>query len=257
MIKVTAIHAFADNYIWLIGRDGNSSVAIVDPGTAEPVLAALEQHGLRPCAILTTHHHFDHTAGISELLEHFDIPVYGPANEPIPFRTHPLKEGDRVELGELGLTFDVWDTPGHTSGHIAYLGHGCLFCGDTLFTAGCGRLFEGTPEEMQHSLARIRELPDETRVYCAHEYTLDNIGFALMAEPENQELRQRREEAIKTIMKGKPTVPSELGLEKRTNPFLRWDSQNLVKAAEEIADKKLNTPVEVFGMVRAWKDSLD
>jgi len=257
MMEVHAVHAFDDNYIWLIGCADKPQVAIVDPGDEEPVLDYLAEHGLVPEAILITHHHGDHTGGVTALVERFAIPVYGPANERIPALTHPLTEGGTVELEGCGLSFQVLDTPGHTRGHVCYVGHGALFCGDTLFAAGCGRLFEGTAEQMHHSLEKIRALPDETLVYCAHEYTEANLGFALVAEPDNVDTQQRMQQVRGLREQNRDTVPSQLGIEKRTNPFLRSHIPELIRAAEAFAGHPLSTPVEVFATVRHWKDTLD
>lgn len=257
MIKVTAIPAFSDNYIWLIGREDNPHVALVDPGDHTLVLAYLREHRLTPCAILITHHHADHIGGIAGLLAEYDIPVFGPKHERIPRISHPLEEGDTVTLDAIDASFRVLDTPGHTAGHICYYRAGSLFCGDTLFTCGCGRLFEGTAEQMQRSLAKIRALPDDTRVHCAHEYTLANIGFALIADPDNRALQARHVDDAATRQRGQATVPSLLGLEKQTNPFLRWDDKNLIAAAEKFMGKSLKSPAEIFGAIRYWKDTLD
>ena len=175
-MKIIPVPAFEDNYIWLI-CDGRYA-AVVDPGDAEPVLGHLSRHGLRLAAILITHHHGDHTGGIEALLRHAAVPVYGPRKENIPGITNPVGTGDTVRLPELGVEFAVLDVPGHTAGHIAYYGANSLFCGDTLFTCGCGKLFEGTPAQMHASLQKFAALPDDTQVYCAHEYTLENIRFA-------------------------------------------------------------------------------
>jgi len=216
MLTVHCVPAFEDNYIWLPEAAGSREVLIVDPGEAAPVLDALEREGLTPRAILVTHHHGDHTGGIHELLKRFALPVYGPARESIPGLTHPLADGDTVEAA--GLRLAVFDTPGHTRGHICYYGEGALFCGDTLFTGGCGRLFEGTAVQMQASLARLRALPDETLIYCAHEYTVANLAFAKVAEPDNTDLSRRIAETDQRRARGEATVPAPLGLEKRTNP---------------------------------------
>lgn len=257
MIKVTYVNAFNDNYIWLIHKDNNPEVVIVDPGDAQPVIEAVNQHSLQPAAILITHHHGDHIGGIQRLLEHFPIPVYGPSNEGIRAITHPVKEGDQVNIKELGCTFRVLDIPGHTRGHLAYLSDNKLFCGDTLFTGGCGRLFEGTPQQMYTSLQKIAALPVETLVYCAHEYTLDNLAFAQVVEPENLELQKRIAEARATRQQGLPTVPSKLSLEKATNPFLRCHLPNVIQAAENYCLKSLQSGVDTFTIVRSWKDALD
>lgn len=262
MISVEGIPAFADNYIWLVRREGWGQVAIVDPGDAEPVLQYLNSQQLDPVAILVTHHHYDHVGGIAELVERFRIPVYGPAREAIPHMSHPLREGDEVRLAGLDTHFRVMDVAGHTAGHIAYYfpnqgGQGLLFPGDTLFTGGCGRLFEGTPEQMHDALSRIRALPDDTLVYCAHEYTEANLGFARIAEPDNAALAQRQQAVQSARLQGQPTVPAPLGLEKATNPFLRFDEPALVHAAEAFVGHPLRGGAEVFGAVRHWKDTLD
>jgi len=263
MRTVLAVPAFADNYIWLLGHDQGPEVAIVDPGDAHPVLAAIEAGGLRPVAILITHHHRDHTGGIEAIVARHPVPVYGPAHEDIPHRQHPLGEGDHLPLPAISAALQVMDVPGHTRGHIAYYqppdpaGGAQLFPGDTLFTAGCGRLFEGTAEQMQHALARLRALPDDTLVYCAHEYTQANLVFAHIAEPENDAISQRLQAVRAARQAGRATVPAPLGLEKATNPFLRWDAPNLVDHAETFAGRPLKTAVEVFAAVRHWKDTLD
>jgi hydroxyacylglutathione hydrolase len=256
MNKITPIRAFMDNYIWVI-HGPDSHVALVDPGDAEPVLAYLEKEKLNPVAILITHHHSDHTGGIPQLLEHFDIPVYGPDDGRIPSVTHPLHHDDLVHLPELTTNFRVMEVPGHTRTHIAYYSEAVLFPGDTLFTCGCGRLFEGTPAQMQASLAMIRNLPTDTKIYCAHEYTLQNIDFARVAEPGNRELIKREDDTRRLRRAGQPTVPSTLALEMRTNPFLRWDIEELAQAAADYVGHPLDTAAEVFGALRRWKDDLD
>ncbi|GMR08358.1 MAG: hydroxyacylglutathione hydrolase [Gammaproteobacteria bacterium] len=260
MLNVIRVNAFTDNYIWLIQGmqgPGSSKVAIVDPGDARPVLAALNAEKLEPIAILITHHHGDHTGGIRQILSNHDIPVYGPANEHITSVNHPLVEGDVVCLDGISATFSVLDVAGHTSGHIAYSGHGMLFCGDTLFSIGCGRLFEGTAQQMHASLEKIRALPDETMLYCAHEYTLDNICFAKVVEPDNPDLLQYERLCHETLDAGGVTVPSRLRLEKRCNPFLRSHIQTVIDAAEQFAGRSLTGGSEVFATLRHWKDTLD
>ena len=257
MLEIRPVPAFDDNYIWLIGTTDSRHVAIVDPGDADPVLEALRRDALIPAAVLITHHHGDHTGGVAELAQRFRIPVYGPAHERIPALTHPLGEGDEVALPPLGLRLRGLDTPGHTRGHICYVGPGALFCGDTLFTAGCGRLFEGTPAQMHDSLAKLSALPDDTQVYCAHEYTTANLGFALVVEPDNPDIIARRAEVEVRRTRGEPTVPATLGMEKRTNPFLRTAVPAVVAAAERFAGHPLANGIEVFATVRHWKDTLD
>ncbi|MDE2089163.1 MAG: hydroxyacylglutathione hydrolase [Gammaproteobacteria bacterium] len=257
MLDALPIPAFTDNYIWLIHGGRDRRVAIVDPGDAEPVLQALDQRAMQPVAILITHHHGDHVGGIRRLLQHYDVPVYGPAQEHIPGLTHALREGDSIKLEPLGARFTVLDVPGHTAGHIAFYGHDMLFCGDTLFTGGCGKLFEGTPAQMHASLSKIAALPAHTRVYCAHEYTLANLGFAAVVEPGNDALHARIAQTRRQRATGSPTVPSTLEVEKSTNPFLRCHVPYVIAAAERQAGKALGSASEVFAILRHWKDVLD
>ncbi|MDH5185126.1 MAG: hydroxyacylglutathione hydrolase [Gammaproteobacteria bacterium] len=257
MLYIEPIPAFDDNYIWLILDNERRYAAIVDPGDEEPVIDYLQQHQIQPVAILITHHHGDHTGGIQELVAQYKIPVYGPAHEHIPAMTHPLKEGDQVTLKELAAEFRIIDAPGHTHGHILYYGHGQLFCGDTLFAGGCGRVFEGTMEQMYQAMEKIEALPDQTLVYCAHEYTEANLRFAQVAEPDNGPLLQRIKDTQALRKQNKATVPSLLSLEKQTNPFLRCRVESLILTAEEYARKPLTNPAQVFATVRRWKDSLD
>lgn len=257
MMQVRPVAAFKDNYIWLAGHTDSHCVAIVDPGDARPVLDALRRDGLTPCAILITHHHHDHVGGITELLRHFSLPVYGPAREAIPALSHPLHEGDQVVLEEAGLHLNVLDVPGHTCGAIAYHGNGGLFCGDTLFTAGCGYLFEGTATQMYHALSKLAGLPPETQVYCGHEYTADNLAFARVVEPHNPDILSRSSDVDRLREQGLPTVPAPLALELRTNPFLRCHIPAVVAATERYAGRHLAETAAVFAVVRAWKDDLD
>lgn len=254
-LNVSAVPAFADNYLWLI-HDGVHA-AVVDPGDAAPIFAALDALKLSLTAILLTHHHADHVGGVPALLQRFKVPVFGPRNEAIAGVTDALAEGDRVNLPELGLTMSVLDVPGHTSGHIAYVApeKGWLFCGDTLFAGGCGRLFEGTPIQMANSLAKLTALPDTTQVYCAHEYTLSNLRFAREIEPENDALTARiRSEQAKRDQ-GIPTVPSTIGLEKSTNPFLRYDEPAIVDRLLSAGRIVRKEPIAVFTALREWKNS--
>ena len=266
-LKVSRIPAFEDNYIWFIHglpeKQAEKQIIIVDPGEAWPVLQSIEQNHYQPQAIFITHHHGDHTGGIREILARFDIPVFGPAHESIPAISHKLDETKTVSLNSMGLSFKVLDVPGHTLGHIAYLylaetnEDSSLFIGDTLFAGGCGRIFEGTAEQMHHSLDKLLQLDDNTWVYCAHEYTQDNLVFAQQVDPENTELLQRVKDTRELRSAGKATVPSLLKLEKQTNPFLRFNYQSVIKAAEQFAGKQLSTPAEVFATIRYWKDTLD
>jgi hydroxyacylglutathione hydrolase len=255
MLSVLAVPAFEDNYLWLI--HDQTHAAVVDSGDAAPILAALEAHNLSLAAILLTHHHADHVGGVGDLLTKFHVPVYGPRNESIAGVTHSLHEGDAVTIPELGLHLSVLDVPGHTRGHIAYVAkeQGWLFCGDTLFAGGCGRLFEGTPEQMVGSLAKLAALPDTTQVYCAHEYTLSNLRFARAAEPANAALSERLLTEQAKRDRGEPTVPSTIGLEKATNPFLRYREDAI---AEQLIKAKMvssREPIAVFAALRQWKNS--
>lgn len=255
-MSVEPISAFSDNYIWLLRSNKSNLVTLIDPGDANSVLKKCLSEGLQVNNILITHHHSDHIGGISRLKAEFpDATVYGPATENISLVDTKLKEGDKVELKALGESYTVMDVPGHTAGHIAYFGEGNLFCGDTLFACGCGRVFDGTMQQLCHSLEKISQLPDETLIYCAHEYTLDNIGFAKWVEPENQALLSREVTDFEKIDNDQPTIPSTLGLEKQTNPFLRFNQPLIRKIAEQKAGRPLPTNCEVFTALRTWKDT--
>jgi hydroxyacylglutathione hydrolase len=254
-MQVDPIKAFSDNYIWCLrGEHGGGFATVVDPGDARPVFDYLRQHRLRLAAILITHKHSDHTGGIRRLLEVYPgIAVYGPRNEPIAALTDKVAAGDRVELQPLA-GFEVLDVPGHTEGHVAYFGEGALFCGDTLFAAGCGRVFSGTHAQLYASLQQIASLPAETLVYCAHEYTLDNLGFAQWVEPANAVIKERLERDRQRRRSGLPTVPSTLQEELRTNPFLRTHLPQVKAMAEKYAGKVLQDGEAVFTALRTWKD---
>jgi hydroxyacylglutathione hydrolase len=257
MPAIIPIPAFRDNYIWLV-RDGRNA-AVVDPGDAAPVLAYLEREGLDLAAIVTTHHHNDHVGGNLALLERFRVPVFGPAGESIPGRTHALADGDRIVVPGVGVELGVLDIPGHTAGHIAYFGRfdgvPVVFCGDTLFAAGCGRLFEGTPAQMWASLSKLAGLPDETQIYCGHEYTLANLRFALAVEPRSAALQAREAREKRKRECGEPTLPSTMRDERATNPFLRAADPGVLAAASERAGRALADPVESFATLREWKNA--
>ncbi|HEX8986756.1 MAG TPA: hydroxyacylglutathione hydrolase [Rhodocyclaceae bacterium] len=252
-LEIIGLPAFADNYIWVL-RAPSGNIAVVDPGDEEPVLDYLAESGTKLCAVLVTHHHGDHCGGVEALVAAHPAPVYGPAAESIAGVDRPLAGGDRVALPELGVDFDVLAVPGHTRGHVAYYRRGMVFCGDTLFGAGCGRLFEGTPATMQASLARLRALPPDTQVYCAHEYTQSNLRFAASVEPANEDIRRRAAEVTAMRAQGLPSVPSSLALECRTNPFLRWDAPDVIAAAQRRLGHAPRGDVEVFAAVREWKN---
>ena len=257
MTEILGLRAFDDNYIWLLR--GQGCVAVVDPGDAAPVLDYLEQSGDRLCAILTTHHHGDHVGGLAEILARFPVPVFGPELENIPGVSHPLTGGEHIELPELALHLDIIAVPGHTRGHIAYYGpsidtDGAVFCGDTLFGAGCGRLFEGTPAQMHESLAKLAVLPAPTLVYCAHEYTQSNLRFALAVEPGSIAVQRRSERVLQDRAAGRATIPTSIRVELETNPFLRWDAPAVRAAAASRLGRVPLDAVETFTAIREWKN---
>lgn len=257
-LTILALPAFKDNYLWLL-HDGQHA-AVVDPGDAAPVRAALDAHGLRLTAILLTHHHSDHIGGVPALLAHDQIPVFGPAGEAIPDVTRPLAEGEHIMVPGINLELSVLDVPGHTRGHIAYVteapGEKWLFCGDTLFAGGCGRLFEGTPAQMAASLAKLAALPGATQVFCAHEYTLANLRFAQAVEPGNRALQLRMTDEAGKRADGRPTVPSTIELEQATNPFLRYTEPGIVASLVEAGRSAPGAaPDALFGALRAWKNA--
>ncbi len=259
MIQIDALPAFTDNYIWLLQDLSARRCAVVDPGDSAPVLAWLDAHpGWQLSDILVTHHHPDHTGGIDELKQRTGARVLGPALESIPAREVALEDGQSITL--LGCDWQVLHVPGHTAGHIALFGEPdgstpVLFCGDTLFAAGCGRLFEGTAEQMHASLQRLARLPEQTRIYCTHEYTLSNLRFALTVEPDNPALRQRQAEASALRERNLPTLPSNLALELATNPFLRVSESTVRDQCAGHAGVPLATPSAVFAALRSWKDT--
>ncbi len=250
MFDISFIPAFKDNYIWLLTR--GSRACVVDPGDAAPVVNRLETAGLTLESILITHHHADHQGGVAELVRRWQPEVYAPAAESITGCNRPLAGGERIEI--LGTTIEVMAVPGHTSGHLAYYLSGALFCGDTLFGAGCGRLFEGTPAQMSASLDAIGALPDETLIYCAHEYTEMNLRFAVAVEPESIALQRRVSRVAELRAAGLPSVPSTLAEEKATNPFLRCRESAVVAAALQHAAVD-STKTAIFAALRAWRNN--
>ncbi|HQR50210.1 MAG TPA: hydroxyacylglutathione hydrolase [Methylophilaceae bacterium] len=253
MLEVIPIPAFRDNYIWLLRRKGHA--VVVDPGDAAPVLALLAEQQLQLDAILVTHHHDDHIGGVTELVRTFPISVYAPRKGHYAFPHQPVGEGDCIDLTTLDICLQVLETPGHTLDHVAYYGANSLFCGDTLFSCGCGRLFEGSCEQLYASLQRLAALPLQTRVYCAHEYTLDNIRFALAVDPGNADLALRKRDVERCRADGRPSLPSSLALECATNPFLRCDSASVQSAAMATAPFEGNDPAAVFCAIRKLKNS--
>ena len=257
-LSVLAVPAFQNNYLWLV-HDGVHA-AVVDPGDAAPILAALAAHHLTLTAILLTHHHADHIGGVPALLRKTAVPVFGPRGDGIAAVTVPLGEGDRIDVPGLDLALRVLDVPGHTLGHIAYLREtpqpAWLFCGDTLFAGGCGRLFEGTPAQMNDSLSRLAALPDDTLFYCAHEYTLANLAFAQAVEPGNPAIAARIAAESGKRARGLPTIPSTIALEKATNPFLRHAEPAIARHLVELGKLAPDaTPLACFAALREWKNT--
>lgn len=243
---ILPIPILSDNYVWTIIATELNAAVVVDPGDAQPVSDFLKQQQLSLVGILVTHHHWDHTNGVSALQQQYKAPVFGPATS--------LREQDTVVITGFPLSFQVLAIPGHTRDHVAFYTPGILFCGDTLFAGGCGRLFEGTAKQLYDSLQKMAALPDDTSVYCAHEYTLQNLRFAEMVEPDNQAIKQRMKRVNELRKQSLPSLPSLLSEEKQTNPFLRCDIPEVIASVEKYAGRALNTPLEVFTWVRKWKD---
>ncbi len=252
-LKIIPVPAFNDNYIWTLVKDGNA--AVVDPGEAAPVLDYLHNHQLTLTAILNTHHHADHVGGNSALLEHFKVPVYGPHEERIPTVSRHLREGEKFALDGIGIELSVIEVPAHTRSHIAFYGADMLFCGDTLFAGGCGRIFEGTPAHMHAALGKLMALPDHTRVYCGHEYTLANLRFARAAEPGNPLVTAWEQQAAAQRERNEVTLPSTIGREKGANPFVRCDQPGVIATASQHAGRTLTEVVEVLAEIRLWKNN--
>jgi hydroxyacylglutathione hydrolase len=256
MLDILPIKAFNDNYLWLFREESSKQACIVDPGDAEVVLEYLQAHELELAAIFITHHHGDHTGGIERLLQKYDVPVYGPDSINIPTISKPLREGDVVDL--FGEKFHVLEVPGHTMDHIAYYTNAAnpvLFCGDTLFAGGCGRVFEGTYPMMHESLQKLAKLSTDTQVFCAHEYTMANLAFAVAVSPNDQALADRVEQEQNRRDQGLATVPTSIEKELETNPFLRCNEEQIKHSAEHQMALNLNAAEEVFGSLRQWKDS--
>lgn len=247
-LYIYPIPAFEDNYIWLLHN--NRDAVIVDPGDASPVLAELKKRKLNLTAILITHHHSDHINGVEEILKQYPVPVYAPQYEQYRFEHIALSDGDQFHLNEIDLQFNVLWLPGHTLGHIAYLNDFNLFCGDVLFSAGCGRLFEGTPKQMFNSLSRLKELPPETKVFCTHEYTAKNIDFALSLEPDNPDLHERKKSVDFLRQNNQPSLPTTIALELKTNPFLRCHKKTITGNSQAKSDDELS----VFSKIRTLRN---
>ena len=254
-MNIIQIPAFTDNYFWLMFEDNNKSAVVVDPGDSAPVIKSLKDNNLELTDILITHHHNDHIGGVSELKKVFPkVNIFGPADPRIP-ANNIVKDEDVIKLDSLNEEFGVLDVRGHTNSHIAYYFDKKLFCGDTLFSCGCGRLFEGTHEDMHKALTKIKNLPKETLIYCAHEYTLDNIGFAKIVDPKNLDLLEREKEVKYLLKNGFFTIPSTLENELKVNPFLRFDVKDIKNSVQNHFSKKISSDAEVFKYTREWKDN--
>jgi hydroxyacylglutathione hydrolase len=254
MTSVLHVPAFRDNYIWLILDPTGRSAIVVDPGDADPPRKALKERGLKMAAVFCTHHHWDHSGGIAGLVQDAAVPVYGPAREPIPGMTDPVSEADEIRVEGFPVPFRILDIPGHTAGHIAFFDDERLFSGDTLFSIGCGRAFEGTPAQLFESLEKLAALPPHLKVYCGHEYTLTNLRFALTIEPHNPDLIDYHHKISRQRAQNEPSLPSTIGLEQRLNPFLRVREPGIRNAAAKHSGHKSDTPAATFGTLRRWKD---
>ncbi len=255
MLYIQAIPALKDNYIWLIHSTSSDNVLIIDPGDAEPVIEAITQQNRSPIAILNTHHHYDHVDGITRLVDKYDIPVYGSDTVFIPKQSISFSSACKIILHPNFPELKILDLPGHTTDHIAYLVHDMLFCGDTIFSAGCGRLLGGSAAQLFNSLKEISKLPDTTKIFCGHEYTHDNLKFALTVDPNNIEIKKRITE-IKILQQAdKISLPTTISLELATNPFLRCNKAEVIRTVQQFAGTKLDNPLAVFTSLRVWKDS--
>lgn len=255
-LEITPVPSMSDNYIWTLYQPGGEAAVAVDPGTSTSSLRFIEENGLGLTAILITHAHYDHIDGIDALLEVFpEAQVYGPSRGPaVPRLTQAVAEGDVITLDGIGIELRVMEVPGHTSEHLAYVSDDALFCGDTIFSCGCGRVFSGTFDQLADSIQRLAALPGDLRLYCTHEYTVDNIGFAKWVEPDNPNLLVRAAEAMALVERGLPTLPSTISRELETNPFMRLGEPAVIKAAERHAGHALANYREVFRELRTWKD---
>ena len=257
---ISAIKAFSDNYIWCIQTKNNQSAVLVDPGDADVCITYIKKHNLILTAILITHRHPDHVGGVSKLKsfcqqQGWPLTIYGPTLEATEHCHVKLKDGDSISLKELNIEFTVLDVPGHTLGHIAYLGDDNLFCGDTLFSAGCGRVFDGTYEQLHHSLNKLANLAEKTRIYCAHEYTLANLDFALAVDTHNSELINFHNQVRIRREQNKSTIPSSIAIEKKINPFLRCFDHAIQESAHQYSHTPMTSALATFTVLRQWKNS--
>lgn len=252
--KVIPLPAFKDNYIWLFYDEVTRDAWVVDPGDAAPVIETLERLKLTLCGILITHHHHDHSGGVNVLIQHWDnVTVVGSHKSPVQSITHHVKENDEIIC--LPFTLRTLEIPGHTLDHLAFYNSEVLFCGDTLFSFGCGRIFEGTPEQMYRSLNKLLQLSETIQVYCGHEYTLANLRFAQHVEPQNIMLADKIQETVQLRERNLPTLPTTLSIEKQLNPFLRCNQPSIAQAVKQHCNKDLNNPIDIFANLRAWKNS--
>jgi len=258
-INIIQVPAFDDNYLWLLHRQNSQRAYAVDPGDAQAINQALTQHRLELAGILLTHHHWDHTNGVAELRAQHKVPVYGPKSEKIQGVSHALEDQQTLNL-EDGIAASILAVPGHTLDHIAYLIDDpqqapVLFCGDTLFSAGCGRMFEGTPEQMHRSLSTLGSLSKDTQVFCAHEYTLANLAFAAAVEPSNTDIIARTQEVQSLRQQGLSSIPTNIAIERLTNPFLRCKHADVISAATKHGSLKHPNTTKIFAELRLWKDN--
>lgn len=258
-ITVSPINAFNDNYLWVIGRTNHAHIAIVDPGDANACIEYIEKNNKKLSTILITHHHKDHTGGINLLKQYCEekqwpLTIYAPKNEPVNTCDIRVSEQQKITIAELDLNINIIDLPGHTHGHIAYLTDDKLFCGDTLFSGGCGRVFEGTAEQMLSSLNKLKALPEKTHVYCAHEYTLANLNFALTVDPENLELVHYYNQVKHMREKNQATIPTSIRQEKLINPFLRCSNEAIRTSVQEYNHNATPDELSIFTHLRLWKD---
>jgi hydroxyacylglutathione hydrolase len=258
MKEIVPLKSLSDNYIWMI-TDTEAGICVAfDPGNSASVINFLKKNNLSLSGLLVTHHHYDHTGGINELKETFSVPVYGPRKDNISELTHPVDDKETINFNKMNLSFTVFITPGHTRGHVIYytddIKPGCLFTGDMLFSGGCGRIFEGTHEQMLESLKKFKNFSQDTRIFPAHEYTQKNLEFASSIEPQNSPIIERLKNVRDLRKNGKPSVPSSLSDEFSTNPFLRTDCPELKKSVEEKIGSHVQSEMEVFRIIRGWKD---
>jgi hydroxyacylglutathione hydrolase len=254
-IEIVAIPALKDNYIWLIIDRVSLNAVAVDPGDAAPLINFIEENNINLSAVLITHHHRDHCYGLEELTDRYQFSIYGPKHNDIKGVSHYVNDQDILNLKSPVLSLNVIGIPGHTLEHVAYRSQNYIFCGDTLFSAGCGRIFEGTAEQMYSSIKKIASLDDSIDIYCGHEYTLKNLQFAEIVDPKNQEIQEKICAAKELMGKNQPTLPAKLHQEKRINPFLRCEEKVIIESVENYAGIRLRSSVEVFSQLRNWKDN--